>query len=65
VTDSAEKTLARIYAAGGTWPDVIGNHSDGKELMRLGLLELIKPSAPYLPYATLTKAGMKRARIER
>lgn len=62
LTRDAKDMLVRIYKAAGTWPGhPIVNLPVGKELMQKGLVELIKPNAPYLPYAALTISGERRA----
>lgn len=58
-----DEFLVQMLNAGGTWPDhPIAHQPMGIRLMQKGLIELIKPEAPYLPYAALTVAGEKRAR---
>jgi len=42
----------------GDWPQrSFLNSSAAQELIRLGLVELVTPRAPYPSYATLTQAG--------
>ena len=59
---TADEFLLQMLNAGGTWSDVIGQRPLGVELMQKGLIELVKPEAPYLPYAVLTIQGERRAR---
>lgn len=62
MTDAAEKLLQLMLAAGGTYPDVAVTQPVGRELMQLGLIEAIKPAAPFLPYLLLTTSGENHAR---
>ncbi len=57
-----DEFLVQMLNAGGTWSDVIGQRPIGVRLMQKGLIELIKPPTPFLPYAVLTVAGENRAR---
>ena len=58
-----DEFLIQMLNAGGTWPDTpLICDPMGVRLMQKGLIELIKPEVPYLPYAVLTVAGEKRAR---
>ena len=58
-----DQFLVQMLNAGGTWPDhPIANRPMGIRLMQKGLIELIKPEAPYCPYAALTVSGEKLAR---
>lgn len=57
-----DEFLIQMYKAGGTWSDVVGRRPTGVRLMQRGLIELIEPKAPYLPYAVLTTSGERRAR---
>lgn len=43
----------------GTWPErpFLNDRENSIPLMQQGLVELIKPPAPYLPYAAITAAG--------
>lgn len=59
-----DEFLVQMLNAGGTWSDVVGRKPMGIRLMQRGLIELIKPDPPYLPYAILTVAGERRARHE-
>jgi hypothetical protein len=64
VSPEAEAFLVRILDADGTWPDrPVVNRPFGRELMQLGYVELVEPKAPYLPYAALTRAGERKARL--
>lgn len=56
-----DQFLVQMLNAGGTWSDVVGRRPMGIRLMQKGLIELIKPPTPFLPYAVLTSAGEKRA----
>lgn len=56
--------LERIGNA-GTWPDrpFLRDTECSLPLMRMGLVEVIKPDTPFLSYAILTPAG--RALLQR
>ncbi len=62
LTEAQRAWLLRINN-NGTWPDrPFLRSEEAGPLMRMGLVELIKPEpipgrAPALPYATLTPAG--------
>lgn len=59
-----DEFLVQMLNAGGRWSDVVGRRPMGVRLMQKGLIELIKPEVPYLPYAVLTVAGEKRAIVQ-
>jgi hypothetical protein len=58
--DSAElcNLWLKRLAERGDWPErPFLSSPEGRELIRLGLVELVTPRAPYPSYATLTEAG--------
>lgn len=61
VTDNQRRWLHRI-GEDGHWPDrpFLADKEASLPLMRLGLVEVVKPAPPYLPYARLTRAGYDR-----
>ena len=45
----------------GDWPErSFLNAPESEELIRLGLVEVVTPRAPYPSYATLTEAGHEK-----
>jgi hypothetical protein len=60
LTDQERAWLERIAAAtNGMWPDrpFLRDQKTATSLMQQGLVELVKPAAPYIPYAAITPAG--------
>lgn len=58
LTSDERRWLERL-AERGTWPErpFLRDRETSVSLMRKGLAEVIKPSAPYLPYAAITPSG--------
>lgn len=60
ITEGMMTWLKRLDTAPlGAWPSrpFLRDEVNSIPLMRQGLVEVIQPDAPYLPYAQITKAG--------
>lgn len=65
LTPDMVRTLGSLVRMGGTGPDRPYMREPGPELMRRGLIELVRPEPPLLPYARITAAGREAARRAR
>lgn len=65
ITNGMMKWLKRLDTASlGAWPSrpFLNDRENSVPLMQQGLVEVIQPDAPYLPYARITKAGRAAAK---